>query len=54
MRGATGVMLFAFLCVLERRTSFLLSTTLILSVSVSVLTFGNRRNGRRSEEEHLP
>jgi hypothetical protein len=53
MKGAdrkeqSGVICFP--CVLER-TPYLLSTTLILSVSVfvSVLTSGNGRNGSRSE-----
>jgi hypothetical protein len=43
------VVLFVFLCMVGRSTPYLLSVTLILSISVSVLTSGNRRNGRRSE-----
>jgi hypothetical protein len=38
-----------FACVSERRTPYLLSTTLIHSISVSVLISGNLRNRRRSE-----
>jgi hypothetical protein len=38
-----------FACVPERRTPYLLSTTLIHSISVSVLIYGNLRNRRRSE-----
>jgi hypothetical protein len=41
--------LFVFCCVPERKTPYLLFTTLIPSVSVSVLMSGNGRNGRRSE-----
>jgi hypothetical protein len=48
-RRTKWVVLFVFPCVLERRTPYLLSTTLIPSISVSVLTSGNRRNGRRTE-----
>jgi hypothetical protein len=38
-----------FACVPEGRTPYLLSTTLIPSISVSLLTSGNRRNRRRSK-----
>jgi hypothetical protein len=37
------VVLFVFPCVLEKRIPYLLSTALILSISASVLTSGNRR-----------
>jgi hypothetical protein len=38
----------------ERRTPYLLSTTLIPFVFVSVLTSGNRKKRRRTELEHTP
>jgi hypothetical protein len=47
MVKASGVIFFPY--VLERRTPYLFSTTLIPSVSVSVLMSNNGRNGRRTE-----
>jgi hypothetical protein len=52
-RQKKQVVLFVFPCVPKRMTSYLLSTSLIPSSFVSVLMFSNRRNGRKSEEEHL-
>jgi hypothetical protein len=43
------VVIFVIPCVLEKRTNYLLSVTLIPSISVSVWLSGNRRSGRRSE-----
>jgi hypothetical protein len=48
-RQMKWVVLFALPCVSERSTPYLLSTTFIPSISISVLISGNGRSGRRSE-----
>jgi hypothetical protein len=45
----SGVICFALCARKEDTLPPLLSTTLLLSISVSLLTSGNRRNGKRSE-----